>query len=96
MNAWYRRPGHADRVRGWAKRYREENREEVQAKDRARGFRVYDLSKVKARQKAAVLEPQPCEVCGESAERHHDDYAKPLDVRWLCKQHHGEAHRKVA
>lgn len=36
----------------------------------------------------------PCEVCGlEEAQAHHDDYAKPLDVRWLCSTHHGEVHR---
>jgi hypothetical protein len=36
---------------------------------------------------------KPCEVCGEKAEAHHDDYAKPLDVRWLCFKHHREWHK---
>jgi hypothetical protein len=37
---------------------------------------------------------QPCEVCGEAkAHSHHDDYSKPLDVRWLCTTHHAEWHR---
>ena len=36
---------------------------------------------------------QPCEVCGAAdTEGHHDDYSKPLTVRWLCKAHHLEAH----
>lgn len=41
------------------------------------------------------LEKQPCETC-ESAivQAHHEDYAKPLQVRWLCKTHHDIAHRE--
>jgi hypothetical protein len=39
---------------------------------------------------------QPCEVCGEKAQAHHDDYSKPFDVRWLCTTHHGEVHRRYA
>lgn len=37
---------------------------------------------------------QPCEVCGAKAHAHHDDYSKPLDVRWLCAVHHAEAHKE--
>lgn len=38
----------------------------------------------------------PCEVCGsKDVEGHHDDYSKPLDVRWLCKTHHIEHHANV-
>jgi hypothetical protein len=36
----------------------------------------------------------PCEVCGEeNTEGHHDDYDRPLDVRWLCKVHHEDLHK---
>ena len=39
----------------------------------------------------------PCETCGNPlTHAHHDDYDKPLEVRWLCAKHHGELHRKVA
>jgi hypothetical protein len=36
---------------------------------------------------------QPCEICGAKAEAHHDDYTKPLEVRWLCFKHHREWHK---
>ena len=37
---------------------------------------------------------QPCEACGdERAQAHHDDYGKPMDVRWLCVTHHAEWHK---
>jgi len=50
-----------------------------------------------------ILIPEPCEVCGvygkdEKGKRrvqaHHDDYNKPLQVRWLCLEHHKEWHTK--
>ena len=32
---------------------------------------------------------QLCEVCGsKEVENHHNDYSKPLEVRWLCRKHH--------
>ena len=46
--------------------------------------------------KAGRLLRQPCEVCGEAkVHAHHDDYGKPLDVRWLCPAHHREHHAKA-
>jgi hypothetical protein len=39
------------------------------------------------------LEKLPCQVCGMlDVEAHHHDYSKPLDVTWLCTQHHREVH----
>ena len=39
---------------------------------------------------------EPCEVCGAeiSVHAHHDDYLKPLNIRWLCAVHHGQWHAK--
>jgi hypothetical protein len=42
------------------------------------------------------LTRQPCEVCQKpNAQAHHDDYWKPLAVRWLCFRHHRELHGQV-
>lgn len=43
--------------------------------------------------KDGTLVRKPCEECGaEPALAHHDDYSKPLDVRWLCHKHHSAWH----
>ena len=45
--------------------------------------------------KMGILVRQSCEVCksDKKADAHHDDYNKPLEVRWLCRKHHNEHHR---
>ncbi len=48
----------------------------------------------RARRKG-LLQPGPCEVCGNpQTEGHHDDYGRPLAVRWLCRRHHRVWHRE--
>lgn len=38
---------------------------------------------------------RPCERCGsEKSEAHHPNYRHPLEVAWLCKQHHAAEHSK--
>lgn len=40
---------------------------------------------------------EQCKVfdCFDIGEAHHKDYNKPLDVEWLCTQHHKQLHRKA-
>lgn len=51
--------------------------------------------------KSGRLTPQPCECCGANpvcadgrrgVHAHHEDYAQPLCVKWLCKACHDEEH----
>jgi hypothetical protein len=110
MNAYYRRTGVAEKTRERVNRYRARNLEQVQEKDRARGRRAGDPVKERARKILFMavargdVVPGACEVCGTSpvlsdgrrgVHGHHDDYEKPLEVRWLCTAHHGEAHRMI-
>ena len=42
-----------------------------------------------------LVTKQPCEVCGDpNTDGHHDDYDRPMVVRWLCRPHH-KAHHAV-
>lgn len=57
------------------------------------------LVKIRARARAKMavrrgtIEKKPCEVCGADAEMHHQDYSKPLEITWLCPEHHRQRHR---
>ena len=56
-------------------------------------YRASNKDKIAARGSVRYyLEPKPCKICGDKAEAHHEDYDKPLEVQWLCKVHHREAH----
>lgn len=44
-----------------------------------------------------LIKPDICESCGglnKNLHGHHDDYALPLIVRWLCSKCHRDWHRK--
>lgn len=47
--------------------------------------------------KTGKLSREGCEICGGivGIHAHHDDYSKPLSVRWLCPAHHQERHREM-
>lgn len=62
--------------------------------------KVVSPEKEKARKKLRNLIARgkitrlPCVVCGEEKTHgHHEDYSKPLEVIWLCVNHHALLHR---
>jgi len=87
-----------------SRRYRLKNRERANANRRRYG--VENPKKVKAyalvRQALTFgdLKRSECEICrflGRPSDRrkteaHHEDYGRPLDVRWLCHAHHRQLH----
>jgi hypothetical protein len=94
--AWQR--ANPDKVTAKNKRWRSKNTESAKAANTK--WKKQNRLKIKAHSllhtevRAGRIVKQPCEVCGKRrVEAHHDDYTKPLDVRWLCKKHHMELHR---
>jgi hypothetical protein len=58
----------------------------------ARGAQLQARAAVKA---GLLTKPDRCSQCGRKAdfiEAHHEDYARPLDVVWLCKSCHTQLH----
>lgn len=41
--------------------------------------------------KQGRFKKSPC-FCGKVADIHHPDYSKPLEIIWLCKNHHSQLH----
>lgn len=66
-------------------------------------FKICGLSPKQARRilyyaiQKGEVKKQPCEVCGSvvGVHAHHDDYQKPLEVRWLCPKDHSAHHSKI-
>ena len=45
-----------------------------------------------------LVRPDTCSACGKACtpQAHHEDYARPLDVAWLCPSCHKLGHLEVA
>lgn len=83
--------------------YRNYDRERGSRQDKhyLKKYRVSNPIKNRCRQlvnyalRVGHLKRQPCESCGIDSRihAHHDDYSKPLEVRWLCCICHNEWHK---
>lgn len=101
-NAW--RDGHAEEIKEYDRQRAKlphrvaarKNRDVVIATNYANRHPERETAKrlVKSAMRNGHLVKQPCTVCGSlKVEAHHDDYSKPLEVTWTCRQHHKELDR---
>lgn len=87
------------RVRARHKRYRQTEKGKAAQKKSSKKWQDNNLAKRYANNmvnnavRDGRLKKLPCEICGEEKSHgHHDDYAYPLSVRWLCAAHHKQWH----
>jgi hypothetical protein len=84
---------HSEANRTANRKYRKAHPDRIQAKDA-----LADPEKVQARRilnkaiKTGKIARQNC-WCGKVGEAHHPDYSKPLEVIWLCSEHHAQVHK---
>lgn len=98
---WQERYHKSDKYKAMQLKYRQSERGKKQRRADWHKYVATPAGKMKARVrentryaiKMGRLIQKPCQVCGGKAEAHHLDYAKPLHVEWLCKEHHREVHR---
>lgn len=81
-----------DRVREQDRRKMEKRRREGTPEQKQRIKARADVRLALAR---GDLKKESCVACGSDAHAHHDDYAKPLDVVWLCRPHHEQLHEWI-
>lgn len=94
---------HKERYKEFGIAYRKTERGKLVSKKVTDNMKVKYPEKTKARNmlnasiiKGVIQKPDTCESCLEKVRvcGHHDDYSKPLDVRWLCYPCHTEWHKK--
>lgn len=72
------------------------NRLEQVLKNKQRRITNRSASRAQLRVQYALdhgtIKALPCFCCGDKAEAHHPNYDAPLDIVWLCRAHHRQAH----
>jgi len=91
------------RAREWQEKSRYRHRPEVIERERNRSKVRNKTLEAKCRfianraiKQGVLVRPNFCPVCGgkEKIEAHHDDYFRPLEVKWMCPLCHAKYHRE--
>lgn len=87
-----------DRAKAARRRLRGHKKKKLPEQSRRYQVKYYKANQTKIKCRTAFnyailtgkIARGPCEVCGSTTkiEGHHEDYSKPLEVNWLCKEHH--------
>lgn len=89
----YCKPCHVDYHRQWRRTERGHERHTTAVNAYRARHPVRQKARIIAAKavKSGRLRVEPCEIgvdCDGPMESHHDDYSKPLEVRWFCRRHH--------
>ena len=80
---------HLEYMRAWRKTHRLKAGSEARKRMNCRAYLHVYIRRGK-------LAKQACRECGNPlVEAHHADYSKPLEVMWLCREHHLAKHGKL-
>jgi len=81
-----RTPEQLEKERVYNRNYKRKNKEKT---------RTHYLVLI-ALKEGKLIKPQKCEKCGKekNVHGHHEDYTKPYEIIWLCRECHGFIHRK--
>jgi transposase len=71
-------------IRKYRKKYSKENPEKIKAHNLAKYY-------------INIPKNQLCEICNKNKakEKHHEDYSKPLEIKFLCVSCHQKLHREL-
>ena len=97
------KPGYKEKRRKYFRSYYKLNREKIRAyqteyqrkyrHDPEKRLRLSARRIVKNYIANGSIKRKPCSGCGnKKAESHHPDYAKPLEIVWLCRACHLKEH----
>ena len=99
---WY--AANREKFKQWSREYRAAHQEKIRAKaaeyTRRNRHKIRTHNAVRETINTGRLVRGICEVCearpqDQQIYAHHEDYSRPLDVRWLCRRHHHQLHAKL-